>query len=396
MNILLISSGPDLYGGVETLFARMSGWLLAQGHSVTLLCRTKSATRHLLPDGLRLLEVGKSFDQMCLPSAVHKLWGALDEPEPQVIKCFELQSAWLGTLISRRLGGRPKVLYGCYAPDWKKTRANPFRQMKPRFYEWNMLRCIPSPNRLFLTPYHITNLKRRFGESQHAILWPLPVNGNRFQSISRSPQWGRLVSIGRLDPMKEYNLYMIDLVARLRAKGMNVTWRVFGDGKFREEMQRRIAAAGLEGVVTMEGILPYEHFADPLADAYLFVGMGTALVEAAFCRVPNLCAIASEHRAITYGSLADLPLGNTGESQEGHSHFLMEERIEALLRLSPEEYDAESLRQFEAAQAFGMDHQMRCFMELVDGAQPVRPPRGLEFSYTLYRRVRYLVDWFCA
>jgi glycosyltransferase involved in cell wall biosynthesis len=392
MHLLLISSGPDAFGGVETLIARMAGWLIAHGHTTTLLCRRKKESLNFMPNGLRILEIGKAFDLMCLPRTVLQIWADLKEPEPDVIKCFELESAWVGTVLSRRLSGRPRVLYGCYIPHWETHRPNPLRLVKQLVFERNMRQCIPNANRLFMNPYQVQILKRRFGNKHDANVCPLPVDGNRFKNIQRSPARGRIVSVGRLDPMKEYNLYMVDIIGQLRAKGMNVTWRVYGDGEFRSAMQQRISTLGLANAISLEGPLPYAEFAKPMSEAYIFVGMGTALVEAAFCRVPNVCAICFDSKGITYGSLADLPFANVGECEPGVLQFSVQGRIEKLLELSAEAYEAESRRQLGAAQIFDVDKQMHKFLDIARSAHPVGPAGGLEVGYTLYRNARRIVD----
>ncbi len=41
---------------------------------------------------------------------------------------------------------------------------------------------------------------------------------------------------------------------------------------------------GLQAVISVEGTVPYPWFWQALSDAYIFVGMGTALLEAALFR----------------------------------------------------------------------------------------------------------------
>src|SRR5690606_16390596 len=116
--------------------------------------------------------------------------------------------------------------------------------------------------------------------------WPLPVDSDHFIPADRRPIWGKIVSIGRLSEMKEYNFYMIEVVAELIRRGYDVTWTVYGAGEFEEVMRTMIRERNLEGVIALAGPMPYERCRQVLSDAYVFVGMGTTIVEAAMFGVP--------------------------------------------------------------------------------------------------------------
>ena len=88
--------------------------------------------------------------------------------------------------------------------------------------------------------------------------------------------------------MKEYNLYMVDIVHRLRAKGLAVEWSVYGEGSLRSSIEARIAELNLENTIVLKGALPYERFGEAMQSAYVFVGMGTSIIEAGLCQVPGV------------------------------------------------------------------------------------------------------------
>jgi glycosyltransferase involved in cell wall biosynthesis len=78
-----------------------------------------------------------------------------------------------------------------------------------------------------------------------------------------APDDGRLrvLSVGQLAERKGFTV-LIDAVAALRDRGVNVEATIVGDGPARAELEGRIAARGLADAVTLAGALPH---ADTLA-----------------------------------------------------------------------------------------------------------------------------------
>lgn len=116
----------------------------------------------------------------------------------------------------------------------------------------------------------------------------------------------KLVSVGRLVPFKTYNLHMIDVVAQLHQLGVSVVYDIYGDGPLEAVMQKKIAEQGLQGVVNLKGLLNYKLFADVISEYDIFVGSGTAIVQAAGLGVSAIVGIENTDTADTYGFLADL------------------------------------------------------------------------------------------
>jgi glycosyltransferase involved in cell wall biosynthesis len=178
--------------------------------------------------------------------------------------------------------------------------------------------------------------------------------------------------------MKEYNFYMIDVVAKLRQKGYPVSWTIYGEGSYANAMKARIDALGLSEAIKLKGMLEYSKFAEAMQHAYLFVGGGTSIVEAALCGVPGIMAFAFDTSGATYGSLYDFPFGNLGLRTGEAPGTTVEAEIERIIKLEKHDYEEEIKRNREYAQAYSMDVSMDKFLGLISKASVVK------ISYSLF------------
>ena len=384
MHFLFISSvlGPTT-GGTETLIARMSKWLLNNGHQVTLLATNVRESRDLFHKELRIIEVGDGLFEYCYYHKARRLCADLQVGKPDVIKVFDLTSAWIATVLSTQMRPEPKVVFGNYIPYLIPKSRNPIKDHTAKLKLLNLRRGFADNSIVCMTEEQITEFRRYYGQQRKPIFWPLPVEDPSQNGITRAPKWGRIVSVGRLEPMKEYNLYMIDVVASLRKKGLPVTWSVYGDGVLSDAMKSRISALGLGDAIELKGRIPYSRFAEALQDAYLFVGMGTAIIEAALCGVPGPVALAYEKTGLTYGPLYRFAFGNAGELSDAPPNTTIETEIERMLRLPSQAYEEEVNRTRDYARRYEMNATMERFLEIAGKATTPKISRALFYWYYL-------------
>ncbi len=80
----------------------------------------------------------------------------------------------------------------------------------------------------------------------------------------------RLVTIGRLVPAKG-QLLVVDVVAALRGRGIEVCAEIIGEGPARPDLERRIHELGLDGCVTLAGAISQDEVPGRLQAATVFV-----------------------------------------------------------------------------------------------------------------------------
>jgi glycosyltransferase involved in cell wall biosynthesis len=372
VNFLFIYPSPGILGGVETLIARMSRWLVSHGHQVSVVVQRGDNWLGLLPKEVRSVVLGDRFPELYYYYHAKRFWKSAGLPRPDVIKSFHFGSSWIACQLGAIIGGNCKVIAGMYepavfkwycAPDSLKPWSNGTLLLK------NYLNSIPPNARLFCGIDQIEELDEIHG--QKGILWPIPIDTTEFEPASRRPKWGRIVSIGRFAAMKEYNFYMIDVIENLRSRGHDVSWSVYGHGEYETAMREQIRSRGLEGAITIEGTVPYRRFRKVLEDAYVFVGMGTSVLEAALFKVPNVNALAYDRQGLTTGPVYRFPRGSIGPGISAPADLKVVDEIERILRLSPAEYRAEEERVGFHVEVHEMESSMKRFLELVQQAEPV-------------------------
>jgi glycosyltransferase involved in cell wall biosynthesis len=378
MRFLFIYPAPGILGGVETLIARMSRWLTSNGHEVTVLVERGDNWLQTLPKEVQYVVLGNRFRDLYYYFHAKRLWASLNIATPDVIKSFDLGSSWIACQLAQILGGRCKVLAGLYASllfKWYYAPQSRGRWNPSSMYLQNYLHCIPGSARLVCGTDQLEELRSVHDEP--CVLFPIPIDTSVFDPAARAPQWGKIVSVGRLAAMKEYNLYMPDVVKELRGRGYPVTWTVYGVGEYEAEMRQRVAKEGLGDFVTFGGTAPYHRFWQVLSDAYVFVGMGTAIVEAAWFRVPNVFANPFERAGLTYGPVYRLPAGSVGPSFMRPPTLKVADEIERLLRLDSNAYRAEEELVYQHVQPHEQERSMKHFVRLVQEAAPIKRRQSL-------------------
>lgn len=368
MHYLLVYPSPGIWGGIETQILRMSHWLVSHGHQVTVLTDSARDWGGLLPPDVRRIELGDRFGALNYYFSAKRLWRSLNLPQPDVVKSFnwEFKTAWIGYQLAAITGARAAA--GIYAP------VSLLRLVSSGFCFQNFIQNVPAQARLFMSPEQIESFKELYGQGGELCL--LPVDSSLFHAATRQPKWGKIVSIGRLSDMKGYNFYMIDVIEELIRRGYEVTWTVHGTGEFEGEMQQIIRDRKLEGVITLAGAMSYERCRQMLAEAYVFVGMGTTILEASLFEVPNVLALAYDREGVTYGSIYRVPLGSVGDVRKEPPTLKVTDEIERILKLDPVEYAAEAKRVCQYAQPYESNEAMKRFIEITREAPRPRRPLG--------------------
>ena len=392
MNFLLVYSGPGILGGIETLILRMSRWLAKSGHHVTLLVESSEQWSDNLPPEVRCIALGKRFPELYYYFHARRLWKTLAIPRPDVIKSFDIGSSWIACQLAALTGGNAKVIAGIYNPyvfSWYYDIKSAAFWEANKVYVGNFVENIPARNRIFCSAEQIEEFNQVHHQSGH--LWPIPIATSEFEPATRCAKWGKIVSVGRLSPMKEYNLYMVDVVRDLVERGHNVTWSVYGTGEYEGPMREAIRRHGLEQVISMEGMLPYKRFRQALEDAYVFVGMGTTILEASLFKVPNITAVAYDREGLTWGPVYRIPQGSLGPTSDVPPRLKVTDEIERILRLQPSEYAAEQELVYRHVQVHAMDASMQRFLELAQNAVAIKSRKSIYLANYPFWFIRRLV-----
>ena len=147
----------------------------------------------------------------------------------------------------------------------------------------------------------------------------------------------------------------------------------------------------------LHGIVPYDQLPNFFARANVFVGMGTAMLEASASGLPAICAVIADTEGKTYGFAWHQAPGCVGErllSRAPDQYVLS--LLKDVLDSGPKEYEQLVHKVKQCVQPYLLDQQMEKFLSIcessVSGSRDIQASRtsyALRKAYTwILRRVK--------
>lgn len=302
-------SESAIIGGIETLMVRMANSMNDRGYTVTVYS----------PSGPIVSELGRGVN-----------WTEVEGGTPwkEALACHRPQtgtervSVWLS---------HPYMLSHAYSlqkrlwSDWRITSncisgvfipAQFFRtDLRGRAKDAIIMKLPPLGSIYFMSEAVKESFVSIFGVGYRN--WPVKrlAAGNKIMKAAcewRETEGLSIVSVGRLTPFKAYNFGASDIVKELRSGGIDCTWHIWGEGEDLERARQYAKAVGVHDHVLFHGTLPYSQLIPEVCKHDVFVGMGTAALEAAAVGVPTVIAIASSKNDCA-GYLNEAPSDSIGE-----------------------------------------------------------------------------------
>jgi glycosyltransferase involved in cell wall biosynthesis len=336
MRLLIVNLHLDI-GGVETLLVRLIPMLATRGVSVTLVLlenRVNGEFASALTPFCTIKFINDAF-----PFSRAKLrsffGGEFD------VAFFTISQALIfGSWMLHRAGySNTKTVLGAYQTEifcpeaeWWQYHRLKVRRILASDIDASAIIFGNTAGRDF----HAT----RLGISlQDSTIIQLFVDVGKYEfKLRPSLRRTRVVSIGRVTEYKTYNFTLLPVFKQLREEGHDVEWHIYGDGEQLRDLELRVSAADLASVVFVHGALNYSKFQSVLDDAFLYIGGGTTLIEAAACGVPSLTTIEYAPDPVSYGFISEIAGHNLIEPGMDKRTCLIKDRIVETLNCSPDEY----------------------------------------------------------
>lgn len=390
--ILVYYSGTNGIGGIETLLARLLSFLTRVGYAVTCIMRDSSPIANLVI-GYRVISLKEGYSTLLDTKNLRKVLSNEKLLNTQAAISLDSDSSILATLTAKLLTNQKCV---AISTNWVPNYYSPtmIRGWHPlaNLRRWNLKKNYSAATTFVMMEKYRQDGRKALGLKWDAKILPIPISYPKSEGLTRTPEKGRIVSIGRLDPMKNYNLYMIDAVARLNEQGFAITWDVYGTGVLQEEMIARISARNISTIITLHGDIPYADMPHILSSAHIFVGMGTASIEAAALGVPGPVAIAFDKSGLTHGSLHHHSFGNCGELEETKSLRAIEEELIRILEQNPSEYTEETKCVREAASKYSEETVLKTLTNIVESTStPLTCSVGFALACKSYHISRQVI-----
>ena len=381
MNILFIQDHVEALGGTQTLTARLAKMFLDDGASVTVILTTNRASSSVLrvfPEDCQFVFLDSKLRRLVrFPFGLRNHLPKFKKPYDAVIS-FSLGGFYLAEILG--------VYYGLKGPQyWYVVSPESIKHDPLKTAKLFILSGGNEKNIIFMNQ----ECKVQFKENQYlnideSPIIPLPVNSRNKVTVSISPP--RIISIGRIEPrMKTYNWSMLNVVRELRKKHPELTWEIYGDGSEENiaNLKQSIQTNECQDFVFLRGRVEYEKMEDALYGKSVFVGMGTAAVEAASAGLPTVVAIGFASDPVTYGYLHDLPFGNVGEENDNLKKKSISEMLDELFSYSQSEYDKVSEKSLTVAKKYSAEASYSSILDLVNSGG-CETKRGFWFKITCF------------
>ena len=336
MRLLIVNLHLDI-GGVETLLVRLIPLLSKAGVDVTLVV----LQNRINPEFLSLLSpfcsvkyVGDAFpfDR----KSTDKFFGGKFDVVFFTISQAIVIGSWL---LSRAGYSDTKTVLGAYQTEIFCAESEGWRYHR-KFIHNLIKNTIPASSIIFGNTAGRDFHSEKIGvnlENSPIIRLFVDIEKYEYKNKHLLPR-KKIVSIGRITEYKTYNFTMLPVIKNLQDAGMDIEWHVYGDGDQFERFKKMISELKLNNIVFAHGSLNYSKFQAVLDDAFLFVGSGTSLIEAAACGVPALTTIEYCKEAKTYGYISEIDGFNMVEPGLNKKTYSIEDSVKKLILCSVEQY----------------------------------------------------------
>lgn len=349
---MLFIYGSLSVGGIETFFVRMAKERARLGLSTSLLLLSKpeKSNEELLSEVRLYAEVMFAEDifrfmpvistRFCLLAPIkklnlNKLFVNVDQ-----IHVFDGMHALFGLRLSDILNKKLPITVGFYHYIkylWGGNKVALHERINRKF----IFDYLPQHSLLFFSEgsrdLYSKHKMKNFCNSNTFSLGVVDKKEVEVSGAIGSPV--NLVAIGRLVEFKTYNFYMIDVVKSLVNKGYQVKFDIYGNGPLYNELNEKIVSERLSQYITLKGTLNYSKFDEVVSQSDLFIGDGTAIVQASALGVPSIVGVQNMIEPKTYGYFfsvymmqytrkgLDLPLLSVEEMILNYIHMDEDERL---------------------------------------------------------------------
>lgn len=385
---MLIIYGAFRLGGIETFFLRLAKerfslnlvtkflFLSVRGKSdeiyIKQLEQFASVTflDELLPDKFTFLAFFRAPFSLLYPFHCRKIQVMLNGIS--VIHTSDAHCAYVGNRLANKVNVDIPITIGVYHEKqftWGNNSVLPYFEKKNREFFYNF---IPRNNIVTFNSNMVQSFASVGYDIKGANYFPLGID---LPEVSTQPKEReslsvlRVVSVGRLTDFKTYNCWMLDVVKELKQRNISIEYTIYGEGSLESKMRAKIAELNIEDNVLLKGNLDYSEF-HTISKFDVFIGSGTALLEASSLGLPCIVGIESIKEPVSYNYFSEL--SGTSYNEDGlFKKHKVSELLSKLHALNSVEYTKLSTRHVEKATEFSIKKCNKNFQKVFEQSSPV-------------------------
>lgn len=387
-------------GGIETFFVRIVKQLFEEGYEIRFLFFGNVFDKELITELEKFAKIFKINNYLLIPSILKNKTPLLKLLMP--VKRQKVQNEILEGVTHIHAPDFNSILYvnkilnfkekinistGVYhINEYNFTNSNKwyFKKTVDKFINY-----LPYQNILFFNEickdFYYDKFNHKF---ENSLVTPIGIELPLTESSVLAKQNNEIVSIGRLTQWKKYNLHMIEVVKSLKDKNIIVHYDSYGDGPQLEVLNKKVKEYHLQDLVKFHGNIPYSKFKHIISNKLMFIGAGTALIEASSLGIPSLIGIENESEPVSYGFLHNTNTYSYQEKQLNFPRKKIEDFILYLIGLSKESYKIECEKAKERAKDFSIETTKKDFITLINSSQ------SSKFHLNQYQLARVVLSMF--
>lgn len=389
-------------GGIETFLVRMTEKLFEKGYSINFLFFSNNIDVELLNELKKYANVFTINDYLYFSKYTKNF-----SPIIKLLIPLEKRELWLDVL---------KEVEHIHAPDYNSIlyvnkilnkadkinvhistgvyHINEFNFIK--YKKWyfgkkiiQFLNCIPQQNILFFNEVSNSFYNNLFqNKFKKSIITPIGIDLSKYNDSVSALQNNRVVSVGRLTNWKKYNFHMIEVINSLKKKNIFIKYDSYGDGEQLLSLNEKVNNLNLSDLITFHPAISYNKFKSTISDSLMFIGAGTALIEASACGIPALIGIENEEYPLTYGFLHDTKTYSYQEQQLSFEKYKIEDFILKLKNQNEESYREECVKAQGRANDFSIEITIEDFIKMTNNS------RSYDFSLNKLQLILVTVSMF--
>lgn len=382
MNILLLERGPLTHNrpqvnGTQTMILRMARQIKADGH-----------TPYFVRFNDKSLGLLDAIEDYAVILHFRDLWShSIPLPSIDVIHCYTSDMLLLGFWLKNEFFHGARIIAGFYHPRQYYVSVYGGKTWLEKLYS-RIFSEFPEQNLLFMDEPVKQSHEKLFGRTlAQSILLPLPVEIKPVSLPREQVKPNKIVSIGRLVSFKMYAANVIQTISVLNRQGYDFEYHVYGSGPLLPNLQKQVADLQAEKYIFFHGEIPYHQFSSVVADAHVFIGMGTSLIEAASLGVPSLVAIESVTQPVTYGLFHRTGNYEIGEQLPGQPEISLRDSLLEIAALNLTAYHEECRLSREHTDYFSIENVMGKYYQFVAAADK-------DYSYPIQKKM--ILPWAIA
>ncbi|ELB2086920.1 hypothetical protein QNZ96_000824 [Vibrio parahaemolyticus] len=314
-------------GGVETYFVRIAKQRHKKGLRTKLLLQyPEKSNPELLQQMKQYAEVYEYSDIFHFPSfakyfklttplkndTLNDIFDGVD-----LLHVFQGEDALLAYRLCSKVNISVPISVGFYHYVhylWGGRSIPYYEKVNRKF----VLNYLPKPLLMLFSKDNISLYNSHTGDDfSQASTFSIGVidKKNEVKFKEQTSQVVKVCAVGRLVDFKTYNIHLVREIKELVDSGHAVECHIYGSGPNKSKIKNEIIKNGLVRIMELKGSFDYSKFDSIVSEYDIFIGTGTAIVQASSLGVPSIAAIDNEPGPYTYGyfcNIADRQYGRKG------------------------------------------------------------------------------------